>query len=292
MSGYDFLSGFLGSLGDQMKDKEARKRAIEDEDRQYQRKLSFEEAVAASRERQQIAAQERADKRARLNTPPTMREFTDEKGVLKQAPSRYFDGKWHDEGEAADVPQRDVGEAYEVNGRRMQPQRFGPPRDTGASEKGLNRAAQNSRNATSAAATLEAARISASNNPKTDLDALYRKELRPVMTLFTGTAPQKDAVRKMYGLDDNATAEDVKAAVRASVDPNYTPPKKQETLLDVFGNTARSMLNSQKTAEPSNYPELADEIAKGRKMFAGGDDATEDEIVEALVEAGILVRKK
>lgn len=292
MSGYDFLSGFLGNLGDQMKDKEARKRALEDEARADQRAMSRQEALDASRERLQIAA----EKRQQLRTEPSAyQEVRD--GILVQGKRRFNpETQSYDEfGEATKVPQSDVGKAYDADGFRWQPQNYGGPRKVGRTEASLDRDASNSRSAASISAADRRAQLAAQNKPQGKVPGATAID-KAITEYRAANASGKAKIEAAYGVipgsQPGSTSDAVEAAIRAEkssiYDPNspkyQSPASKQvSSELDGVVNAAKGLFGGGKPA-----PDIAAKIAEVKANDPTAKNATDAEIEAYLRAQGII----
>ena len=263
MSGYDFLSGFLGNISDQMKEKEARKKALEDEDRQDKRTLSRQEALDASRERLARNAEERKLK----NTPPTMRQFIGEDGKRKQVLSKYLDGKYNDEGTPTDVPQAPLGKPYNANGRLMQPMNFGAPIDLGQSDASLNRDASRANNAASIAASryssdqsLAASMYSTDHRVQADPEKEIKSWISGGLSSYrTMSDVNKKGFLDSLGLQKGALEPIIRERLAEQARRNQEVPKSPasngaKTLLDVgksfFGGASKPSQDKTSDGEP------------------------------------------
>jgi hypothetical protein len=285
MSGYDFFSGFLGNLSDQMKEKEARQKAIEDEERQYQRVLSREEAVAKSRERLQIAAEERQRRNA---GPKPFQKVVNGKTLQGQ-------GFWNAEkndydvfGELAPVMPTFVREV-KSDGRVKHLYSDGSIRDMGESETMSRERGANARSANSIAAANKRAELSASSKPQARVPGAAAID-KAITAYNSATPAEKLKIERSLGVIPGAQAGSTSSAVEAAIraqkaaiyDPNaprYVSPaaKQVSSELDGVANAAKSLFGGKKPV-----PDIAAKIAEARKRYVGGDTATEQEILEAI----------
>lgn len=283
MSGYDFFSGFLGSLGQQMQDNQNRKRDIEDEERQYQRTLSREEALAKSRERLQIAAEERQ----RRNAAPTERVVT-ENGVQS-----YADQKWNPKKQAYEtfgatrpVPDR-VTDTRNVNGQVIRFYASGKQEVLGESDASLTRKSSDTRSANSVAArrSLQAERIEAD---------------RQIAGLKPATMPAGFAatVRDMYSpYAEKGDLGKAKLAAAAGIDPSLPPAQRDAAMMEVAKNQAISLLapkapdvmfRGSPAAEDNPAANIAAKIAEVKANDPSAKGATDAEIEAYLRAQGVI----
>ena len=292
MSGYDFLSGFLGSLGEQMQQKQLRKQAMEDEDRQYQRKLSFEEAVAASRERQQIAAEKRQQMRIEPSAYQEVRN-----GALVQGRRRFDpDTQTYQEfGEATPVPQADVGKAYDADGFRWQPQNYGGPRKVGRTEASLDRDSANARSSASISAADRRALLTAQNKPQRGIPGAAAID-KALTKYYSADPSEQEDIAKALGVIpgtfSGSISDAVEAAIRAqkasiydSNAPKYASPAAKQVSGELGGvvNAAKGLFGGDKPA-----PDIAAKIAEVKANDPTAKNATDAEIEAYLRAQGII----
>lgn len=272
MSGYDFFSGFFGSLGDQMKESQQRKLALEDEDRADKRALSREEALAKSRDR--IAAQ--AEERKRLATPPTMQSFM-QGGKKMEHPVRYNpDTQGYDvlgpDQEAVPTPaeQKMAQELYLANQT--------------SNDKRQGYSASAARSAANNAARIRAAEISA-NKPSGEPVDPNKPIIDAVADGFKAylRAPDPDGFVKKIGLEKGASEDAIRSRLAEIARKNRTLPAAQaapkSTVLGGIENAFNEMKDAVSGAQSKK-------VSTYRADHPEDKDVPDDVILRYLASQG------